>query len=200
MPKIGAVVKGSEAGKCGSGRYQWLACVECGTERWVKVRNTIPMAKRCQKCFAKTPNCRVNQAKSASIRHRGAGNYNWRGGRTVNLGYVHLKLFPDDFFFPMVDGKGYVLEHRLIMAKSLGRNLHRWEIVHHKNGIRDDNRIENLQLVSDDRHKQITILESRIVYLENLLIAHNIHFERTRLHLKVLDSVRITSFVSRELP
>jgi len=52
------------------------------------------------------------------------------------------------------------------MTRHLGRNLHSWEIVHHRNGIRDDNRIENLQLVSDDRHTQITILGNRIKLLE----------------------------------
>jgi len=50
------------------------------------------------------------------------------------------------------------------------------KIVHHKNHKRDDNRIENLQLVSDDRHNQITILEVRIKYLESLLREAHVNF------------------------
>lgn len=76
----------------------------------------------------------------------GERHKNWTGGRVVSSdGYVQVYVAPND---PLVErnGAGRAAEHRVVMARHLGRRLYPDETVHHKNGIRDDNRIENLEL------------------------------------------------------
>lgn len=61
-------------------------------------------------------------------------------------GYQYVTLSMDDPLREMTHKGGTVLLHRLVMARSLGRPLSRYETVHHINGKPDDNRLENLQL------------------------------------------------------
>lgn len=70
----------------------------------------------------------------------------WKGGKRIDAdGYVSIRM-PDH---PNSNG-GYVLEHRLVMEKALGRFLDRKEVVHHKNGNKQDNHIENLLLFQNN--------------------------------------------------
>ncbi len=46
---------------------------------------------------------------------------------------------------------GMVAEHRMVVSNNIGRALFEHETVHHKNGQRDDNRLENLELWSESQ-------------------------------------------------
>ncbi len=118
------------------GYYIWSACEFCGGKRWVRTLRGKPIYPLCRSCSViLRPSTRWDR------------NPNWKGGRQRKGRYIIIHLQPDDFFYSMTDKDGYVLEHRLVMARYIGRNLHSWEIVHHKNGI-----IENLELSSKGSH------------------------------------------------
>ncbi len=167
----GQIKPAKELGIKGASRYIWLACIDCGKVRWVMLRNGKPRSVRCKFC-----SCMANLAKGNRV--IGIKHHNWKGGRKGTVrGYIQVRVYNNDFFFSMANKQGYVMEHRLVVAKALGRCLQPWEIVHHKNGVKTDNRLENLQLISELGHKQITVLESRIALLEKritLLEAENV--------------------------
>ncbi len=78
---------------------------------------------------------------------RGKDHPNWKGGKyEVKNGYVFIKA--EDH--PFRDAAGYVPQHRLVMEKHLRRFLKTQERVHHINGIKNDNRIENLLLFKSE--------------------------------------------------
>ena len=79
----------------------------------------------------------------------------WKGGTMTDTeGYIHRKAYDH----PYRDKQNYVREHRLIMEKHIKRYLYSWEVIHHKNEIIDDNRLENLEIIHSNaehsrRHK-----------------------------------------------
>lgn len=81
------------------------------------------------------------------IPHR-SSNYN--GGRTTNsAGYI--LVFVGKGAKGATAG-GYVYEHRQVVEQYLGRPLRRDEHVHHQNGDKSDNQIENLKVLSHQKH------------------------------------------------
>lgn len=75
----------------------------------------------------------------------------WKGGRHVDRdGYVQVWIPSDDPMACMADSLGRVPEHRLVMARHLGRPLTRAEKVRHRNADRADNQIKNLRLRKDN--------------------------------------------------
>lgn len=72
-------------------------------------------------------------------------------------GYVGI-YFPDH---PKSKKDGFIMEHVLIMECYIGRWLKDDEVVHHKNHVRDDNRIENLQLMTFKEHARLHMLERK---------------------------------------
>jgi len=160
MPRIGDIQYGKTIGKKPPDmKFIWLACADCGKERWNGLFNQHSYCRLCIYRHRKWVKPKY---------YHGSEHPHWKGGRFLHpKGYFYIWVGRDDFFSPMANNTGYVRENRLVMARHLGRNLHPWEFVHHKNGNKQDNRLENLQFISYDKHNQITVLGNRINHLEN---------------------------------
>lgn len=115
-------------------------------------KNTKYQRKYCSRKCGK-----IGLSKKIQKLMTGIKNPNWVGGRTIgSRGYVHLTisglLNKEQILAKKMTTYGTIREHRLKMAIEIGRPLKSTELVHHKNGVRTDNRIENLELLTTDRH------------------------------------------------
>jgi len=88
----------------------------------------------------------ISEANKGNVGEKASS---WRGGRIRATG-GYINIFQPNH--PHASGNGYILEHRLVMEKKLGRYLTKDEMIHHLNGIKTDNREENLLVVNIKTH------------------------------------------------
>ena len=148
MPEIGEIRKNKY-----SQDQIWHACVDCGKERWVVLSLDKPTNIRCRRCSHKGIKQSWERRLRASIARKGRPKGSVQNGRIkCGSGYIRIKVSPDSIFYPMADDKGYALEHRIAYATYLGRCLQPWEIIHHKDGVKDNNELDNLELTTKGGH------------------------------------------------
>jgi len=125
------------------------SCDLCGSKYYARKDSLKKgMGRYCSK------SCQVTQQHISGTNKaakKGGLHHNWKGGR-IKVGEYWKVLMPEH---PYCQYNGYVLEHRLVMEKELGRYLAKDEDVHHINFDTLDNRPGNLQVMSRAEHKQL---------------------------------------------
>ena len=85
--------------------------------------------------------CHFVYLRNRPFPFKGNKHWHWQGGISHQNGYIYIK------------NKGGL--HRIKYEKKLGRKLQKWEVIHHINNIRNDNRLINLKLLTRAEHTKL---------------------------------------------
>ncbi len=184
MPKdFDSLIVRPRTNQRGNKFYGKLFCPQCRESKviWVRSKKAYRRGdynnKLCQRCSA------IKNLGNYAIGVYGENNPAWRGGRKISDGYIRITLMPSDPFYSMTSRDHSVAEHRLLIAQKLGRCLLYTEVVHHINGIKDDNRLCNLALLEAKEHLVPTLIQEMIPRLQQRIIA--VEEENRELRLRV---------------
>jgi len=130
----------------------WLCKCDCGSEP--KIIN----GKSLRRGITKSCRCRMKNGKL------------WKNGTKMDSrGYILLRK-PEH---PNADKSKYVPEHVYVMSEHIGRPLRKGEQIHHRNGIRDDNSIDNLELCTRNTHHSGQKVSDLIDFCEDFLFQYD---------------------------
>lgn len=134
-------------------RYLWKC--DCGIEKEID----LIAVKR-----GNTKSCGCLLKEHVENQPKGESSPTWKGGRRIEDGYV-LVYKPKHV---NCKSNGYVREHAFVMSQFLRRPLEKGENVHHVNGDKSDNRIENLELWSTSQPSGQRI-EDKVKWAEEII-------------------------------
>lgn len=133
-------------------------CVDCG-------KLCGSRAKRCKACSVKYQ-WQIG-SRNKEMFGFGENALGWKGGRyRTYRGYIYVYQ-PNH---PRAEHRGYVMEHILVWEQANAKPLPNGWVIHHLNGIKDDNRIRNLVALPNKKHNLILAAKAkRIQELEAVL-------------------------------
>lgn len=173
MPQVGEIAKAKDIGLKSHGFVRWVKCPICGVERWLcyrkyKVKPLPGETQRCRSCHA--------QQWVAERDYKGKNHPNWRGGKVRRGSGKYWGIHQPAHH--QADKDGYVMEHIVIWEEAHQQLLPKGWIIHHINGIKDDNRPKNLlamprrghspTLLVKEVQKRLREAEAELVGLKNL--------------------------------
>ncbi len=141
-----------------------------GNQLWRQVKTTHPKGVTKPRYIERVCSCGCGQKALLSRynkgyiqghhligkpRPRGKNSPSFKGGILKRHGYIFI--YSPEHPFPTE--RNYVKRSRLVMEKHIGRYLKSTEFVHHFNGIKDDDRIENLVVLTKGEHKRLHNLQ-----------------------------------------